>query len=142
MLTQNQLIDIRDEVFTEIYEDMELVENYDNCYYEADFEVFTDVDETKTVTFEVEIDPEDLWDACLRGIESWETTGKVNSYFDAATPEDLATAEAYRKFIYNVYITLIDMWMDDKRPFRGANTFDDFAYDYCDAHGQSKDYDY
>jgi hypothetical protein len=142
MLTQKQMSDIRDDVYAEIYDDLDLVDNYDNFYYEADFDVFTDVDETKSVTFTVEIDPEDLWEACFRDIEKWETSGKVNSYFDAATPEDLATAEAYRKFIYDVYMSLIDMRMDDKRPFRGANTFDDFAYDYCDAHGHSKDYDY
>lgn len=141
MLTKEQLIDIRDEVFYEIYDNLELVDNYDNCHYEADFEVFTDVDETKTVTYEVEIDPDVLWEACLQDIEHWETTGNVNSYFDAATSEDLATVESYRKFVYNVYITLIDMWMEDKRPYRGAHTFDDFAYDYCDDHGHPSEYD-
>jgi len=138
MITKEQMIDIQDEVFDRIYNDIDIVNYYeDKLEFEDEVTVVDENNWEKEVTYEVSIPPEDLWDACMSDLEAWGDYEEVAKLFETANSE---SAETYYTSIYGVYMKLVDMWMNDKAPARNLNTYSDFAYEFCVEFGEPKEF--
>ena len=139
MLTEEQMYSIQDEVLNEMYQDdnfyAQFTDKYpEYCDYSAEYDVLVTEDETKEVEYEVSIPIDDVYEACISDLYRWLNNPQVA---DMLMNDDTYhySDQQYNEFCQNKFVEFIDAWMEDKPPVRNLHTFDDFAYEYCEAYG-------
>lgn len=141
MLLEDDKLDIEEQVLNEIAMSDDLMDEYaEDTSYSSDYNTQVDVDEFRSHTYYVNAPKESIWDACIDSINEWDADGVLDSTFESATPADTESEEAYRQFVYNVYINAIQMWMSNNPPAARCSTLDDFLEAYCAEYGEREDY--
>ena len=144
MLTEDQMYSIWDHEITALYQADDFFDQFaddysDYCDYSTDLDVLVSEDDTKSVEYEVTIDMEDIFEACMSNMHRWLNTPEVLHMFMNDDTYQYSESQ-YREFCQMKLVELIDAWFYDTPPATNLPTYSDFAYEYCEEHGNPTEY--